>query len=213
MLVGGFNGTVGSSVSLILCSLCFSLFYAVMAQSLAHSLFLGGPVDDSCFVDDFAGLSLSDLGRLPCPVMIFGPPASGKTTLGQALAVEYPDEFYHSSFGEEVRRLGCIPLTRAFLVSALTAGEGRRFVTIDGNFTPKCVLQLYEACPGVILLQIAAGPPESLASSMRKRGRVNDDFDRRIAAWRRRSGSAEMSHVIHVLGGRHIAPQPSVSQV
>ena len=186
-----------------------------MAQSVAHSVYLGGPADEglSSLTRDFADLSLTDTECLPCLVLILGSPDSGKTTLGQALAADYPNKFSHASFGDQMRRTGRVLESKDFVVQALKAESGHQFVTIAGNFTPQFVLRLYEALPRVILLQILAGSLEDIQQRMRKRCRTDGDLDRRIDAWRRRSGSPEMDHVMHVVGGRHISSSLSVDQV
>ena len=141
-------------------------------------------------------------------VCIIGPPGSGKSTLGQALSVEFPKEFYSLSIGEEMRKYpgssaesiirGALQCARQF---------GARYAVVDGSFREDGILALRELASTVLILNLEVDLKickENILVRGARVGEVENIGLDRINQWDKWSRST--LRAAHLLGSKTLYP-------
>ena len=147
-------------------------------------------------------------GRDAALVCIIGPPGSGKSTLGKALAAAFPEDCFSLSVGEEMRRH---PGTSAdsIIRGALECARhlGTRYTVVDGSFRGQSLLALRELASTVLILNLEVNL-DVCKENVRKRGaRAGEDGVRgldRVDQWEKSSRST--LRAAHLLGSRTLRP-------
>lgn len=148
-------------------------------------------------------------------VCIIGPPGAGKSTLGQALAAEFPKDCYSLSVGEETRKhpgTSAESIFRGALDSARNLGT--RYAVVDGSFSSASLLALRELASIVLILNLEVDL-DVCKENIRKRGKRVGEVDvpglDRVDHWEKSSRST--LRVAHLLGSRTLRTMKDDSSV
>ena len=161
-------------------------------------------------------LSLDDTS-LPTIIVLLGAPGVGKTTMGNSLKSEFPEQCTFLSIGEELRaraRDGTTDSVESIVAKAYQEGQRRnvRYVFIDGSFRADGLMMLLELSSKVFVLYLKTDETDiwKCAANIKRRGRPGDSVER-LASWRRHS--PETLRAANLLGMQPLSARTSAKHV